>query len=226
MLQEQFKNTLKQLIQSYRTVEAIKLIRDFTGMGLQESKDLFDLFNKNISLLNTYNFDVKAHEKDYKPWVMKSELDESTLYEIKKLLAEDNKVYAVSYLKEIKNITIENAQDLVKEIEESSSSTYNFTSGNINNDLIDTEINKPFTQKSSLTQNKPILNTGIPTIPRVLNISKHKEKKIAAAVSEPIVFAKVAEREKHLRKDRSNSGCLVMFALLIFFGISVAYIFF
>jgi ribosomal protein L7/L12 len=223
MLQEQFKSTLKQYIQSSRTVDAIKLIRDYMGIGLQESKELFDSFNQNILLLDSYNFDTGQHEKSYTPWVMKSELDESILYEIKKLLAEGNKVYAISYLKEIKQITLENSQDLVNEIENSNKSTFSLTSEVSNDVLIESEVNNPYqpTQKTGMSN----LNTGIPVIPRVPNISKHKEKKPSTlVVSEPIIFAKVAEREKHLKKDRINSGCLVMFALLIFFGISVAFI--
>jgi ribosomal protein L7/L12 len=223
MLQEQFISTLKQLIQTHKTIEAIKLIRDFTGKGLQESRDLYELFNEKPALLDNYNFDNKGHEINQNGEMTKNDLDDSLLYEIKKLLSDNNKVYAISYLKEIKKISLQNAEAIVNEIENSVTGTYNFTTGlfGYSSEETGNEIKSTSEQKYESVQKKTSLNTGIPIIPTLPSVQKHKLKKLNTPVAEPIIFAKVAEREKHLRKDRSNSGCLIMLSLLIIIGIFI-----
>ncbi len=219
MLQQQFKATLKQLILAQRTVDAIKLIRHYTGMTLQDSKNLYDLLSQNINMLDSYEFENQNHEKQAEVKLSKKDLDESTLYEIKKLLAEDNKAYAVSYLKEIKNISLENAEEIVMQIEDSNTNVFNFTL-----DEIDNAENKQVTQEPQTA--KKSLDTGIPVIPTLKSTVKHKPKTQASQqlFSQPIVFAKMEEREKNRRRNRSNSGCMVTLVAIIVFGLSMALI--
>jgi ribosomal protein L7/L12 len=220
MLQQQFKATLKQLILAQRTVDAIKLIRHYTGMTLQDSKNLYDLLSQNINMLDNYEFENQNHEEKAEVKLSKKDLDESTLYEIKKLLAENNKAYAVSYLKEIKNISLENAEEIVMQIEDANTNVFNFTL-----DEIDNAENKQVTLIPQTA--KKSLDTGIPVIPTLKSSVKHKPKTQSSQqlFSQPIVFAKMEEREKNRRRNRSNSGCMVTLAAIIVFGLSVVLLF-
>jgi ribosomal protein L7/L12 len=226
MLQEQFKNTLKQLILSQRTVDAIKLIRTYTGMGLQDSKELFDLLSQNPGMIDTYNFEVLNHEIEANPVISKKDLDESVLFEIKKLLSEGSKSYAVSYLREVMNIGLQNAEAIVREIEDSGKGTITFETAEVLKSY-QSETSDSI-QSGQNVDEKPVkksLDTGIPSIPYTHSLKK-KNKPISTQqqLPQPIVFAKMERRESNRKKNRSNSGCMVTLVIMIVFGVSLVWL--
>ena len=64
LTEQQHKNKIRELIFDNKKIEAIKYIRNLTGLGLKESKDLYDTFCYDLSKLDDYKFEIKDEETE------------------------------------------------------------------------------------------------------------------------------------------------------------------
>jgi ribosomal protein L7/L12 len=192
---KQHKATLMQLIAKKRTIEAIKYIRTHTGLGLKESKNLYDRILADNNFADEYLFD---NSEGYSEITGKKPYSETQLEaletELASLLKSGKKFEAIKYLKEKMNIGLKETKTLIDELE----IRQNFDSNNTDENLSSGESNT---------------ETDDPTVP------KYKSSMQTGDKFEDIVFEKSIKRDAIRRKQRSNSGCMLTLMLLVGSGV-------
>jgi hypothetical protein len=99
-------DAVRQLVSEGQKIEAIKLVREQTGLGLKEAKDAVEAIERGESPLLTLHTTVVAHG------VSGVDLDE-----INELLLQDKKIEAIKLYREQTGVGLKEAKDAIKAIE-------------------------------------------------------------------------------------------------------------
>jgi len=187
---KQHKAALMQLIEQKKTIEAIKYIRTHTGTGLKEAKNLYDRILADNNFADEYLFNNSEGYSDITGNKTFSKTNIETIEsKTLDLLKSGKKIEAIKYLKESMNTTLKNAKELIDELEVQQNFKPRGTNKKLNTDK---------------TDNKP----PDPTAPEYKSSMQTGDK------FEDIVFEKNIKREARKRKERSNSGCMLMLIFL------------
>ena len=103
-----FDERLKSLIDQWKIMEAVKLVRETKGLGLKESKDYINKFMRGEE------FEGIAFESAEKEEAIESEELDGKVFE---LLMKKRKIEAIKLVKENLNIGLKEAKGYVEEIE-------------------------------------------------------------------------------------------------------------
>ncbi len=104
-----FDERLKSLIDQWKIMEAVKLVRETKGLGLKESKDYINKFMRGEE------FEGIAFESAENEEVIEPEELDGKVFE---LLLKKRKIEAIKLVKENLNLGLKEAKDYVEEIEE------------------------------------------------------------------------------------------------------------
>jgi ribosomal protein L7/L12 len=103
-----FDEHLKNLIDQWKIMEAVKLVRETKGLGLKESRDYINKF------IRGEEFEGIAFESAEKEEIIEPEELDGKVFE---LLMKKRKIDAIKLVKENLNIGLKEAKDYVDEIE-------------------------------------------------------------------------------------------------------------
>jgi len=213
--EDHHKAYIRQLIYENNVLEAIKYIRELTGLGLKESKELCNIFLNDLSKLDEYSFfsENTAEIEEFSEYE-NAESGDDIVENIKIMLQNGEKLLAVKFAKEVLNIGLKEAKSFVENLEEEEKNSELIIAGENNDLLIEQNL-----EKSEL----PEIEDPEATLELVLckkNIRKKSQNTYRS--SETITFGKIAEREKNRKKTRSNSGCMITLMILLLITISLA----
>jgi ribosomal protein L7/L12 len=102
-----FEERLKKLIDQWRIIEAVKLVRETKNIGLKEAKDYINKFMRGEE---TEEIIFESAEKKL---LTPEELDGKVF----EMLVKKQKIHAIKLVKENLNIGLKEAKDYVEEIE-------------------------------------------------------------------------------------------------------------
>ncbi len=105
---ETFEERLKSLIDQWKIMEAVKLVRETKGLGLKESKDYINKFMRGVE------YQGIAFESANKEEAIEPEELDGKVFE---LLMKKRKIDAIKLVKENLDIGLKEAKDYVEEIE-------------------------------------------------------------------------------------------------------------
>lgn len=216
--EEHHKAYIRQLIYENRVIEAIKYIRELTGMGLKESKDLCNSFMNDLSQLDDYSFfenNVNEENEDIETNITVS--DQELIENIKAMLQRGEKLLAVKFAKEVLNIGLKEAKTFVESLYESESETELIIAG-ANNDML--------IEQHSEREELKVSDKAEGTLKIILDEDDIKIKKPGKRTktykkSESITFGKIAVRDKQKNRKRTNSGCMVTLMIMLIITLSV-----
>lgn len=211
--EEWYKNEIRQHINNNQLLSAVKCIRELSGLGLKESKDLYDQFKDYPESLDEYSFGNGGRwaepESEQKP--NSSDIRDDVLNEAKRISKGGNKIGAIKYVKDNLNIGLKEAKDIVD----------NFYYGVSENTEIYAETE---TESVSIESDDPFIaieseldeleEPDVEIAENTIDIKQNKEKSENKEAN--VIFGRVAEREKLNRRKRSNSGCMLSFVFLAF----------
>ncbi len=103
-----FDERLKNLIDQWRIIEAVKLVRETKNIGLKEAKDYINKFMRGEE---TEGIVFESNQKE--EIITPEELDGKVL----EMLLKKQKINAIKLVKENMNIGLKEAKDYVEEIE-------------------------------------------------------------------------------------------------------------
>ena len=211
--EHQHKTRLKQLIVQAEDIEAIKYIRELTSMGLKESKELFELFRQDLSKLDTFNFE-NLNQSDGNSEYINPELDDNDLFIINKYIENDKKLIAIKYISEKLNISLNEAKDIVDEFDEE----------DIKSEILFTEENEATIVDSKVSDESFISFETLNETPKMKSqkadrFTKQKEDNLKTMTDRrketmPTTFGKMLDRERNIKRSRSNSGCMIMLTFI------------
>lgn len=102
--QEEIESEIKKYLSQGNKIQAIKLLRSYTSMGLKEAKDFVE--------------DIQSGKK---PQIrinkIESIFSEQVAEEVKVLLSNGEKIGAIKRVRELTNVGLREAKDFVEEIE-------------------------------------------------------------------------------------------------------------
>ena len=211
--------TLKQLVNQNDKIETIKYIRELTGLGLKESKELSDDFFRSPAIID--NLLVKTteeeiiegyiHEHDSKS----HELNEDEFNFVKMLLQKGQKLQAIKYVKERLATGLKEAKEFVDSLEANNSTTETYVFEQDDNVISEIDIDEEVTATF-----EPAVKTKKISPPKKKSA---KKKRTTSYESEPIIFGKSIDRDKNKGKRRrqSNSGCMLMLTFMFVTGLLI-----
>ena len=214
-LTEQNKTVIKQLISGNESIKAIKYIREITGFGLKESKDIFDGFYDNLSEIDSFEYEQTVEETVFEDnmtanGLRHNPLDDTEINFVNTLLQKGQKLNAIKYVKDRLGIGLKEAKDYIdnfdvtfEEIEEPETLIFEKDDSNVITDF-ETPEDQSVTYEKIETKQKaydPIF--------------KKQDSKI-------MTFGKIERRDKEQKKIRSNSGCMLMLSFMFIIGVLIA----
>ena len=107
MVTGEFNERLQKLIDQWRVIEAVKLVRETKNIGLKEAKDYINKFMRGEE---TEGVIFESSEKEL---LTPEELDGKVF----EMLVKKQKIHAIKLVKENLNIGLKEAKDYVEEIE-------------------------------------------------------------------------------------------------------------
>ena len=230
LIEEQHKNKLRQLIFDNKNIEAIKYIRNLTGLGLKESKDLCDTFCYDLAKLDDFNLEIKEEEVITNTVFQNSELSENDLNLVKKLLQLGQKLNAVKYVKKSLNIGLKEAKEIVDALEDGPQKTETVIFGEDESIMVETDVeNESYIEFGATDEPDSGTETDLTENFFIQKEELVRKKSSRKKESQPFTFEKTTERDKKKKRTRSNSGCMLMLTFMFFTSLIIAggiYLFF
>lgn len=207
---KQHKHNIRQLLVNNKKIQAIKYIRDFTELGLKESKDLSEFFLNDLSQLDDFEFEnlgnVVIPENDYQqPELTREQLEAK----IEFLLDNGNKLKAVKFVKEILNIGLKEAKEMVDLVEYRKPQPETFVFG---------EDQSVIAESKNEEESQMFFEKVEELKPKKRKAPKKRKQK---REYQSITFGKNVEREKKRSKTRSNSGCMLTLTFVFLSGLLI-----
>lgn len=205
-LTEQNKNVIKQLITGNENIKAIKYIRQITGFGLKESKDIFDRFYDNLSEIDSFEYEQTEEETAFEENISanglkNNPLDENEINFIRTLLQKGQKLNAVKYVKDRLGAGLKEAKEFVD----------NFEATHQENEEPETLI---------FEKDDSNVITEFKATEKVQSITDENIE--TKQDSKPFTFEKINRRDRERKKTRSNSGCMLTLTFMFIAGALIA----
>ena len=224
-LTENEKNKLKNLISANNKIEVIKYIRELTGFGLKESKEISDSFFDRPAEIDSFfykaniekdSFEETTFEETVHEHKTKShELSEKELNFVRILLKDGQKLQAVKYVKDTLKSGLKEAKEYVDTFEVESKKTETYVFEQNDNVITEFEIDEKITATF-----EPSVETKNISPPKKKSAKKGKTTNYE---SDPIIFGKSIQRDKNKgnRRRQSNSGCMLMLTFMFIGGLLI-----
>ncbi len=219
------KSKLKNLISANKKIEVIKYIRELTGFGLKESKEISDSFFDMPVEVETFFYKANIEEETHKETTFEEtihehktqshELSEKELNFVRMLLKGGQKLNAVKYVKDRLKSGLKEAKEFVDSLEANNSTTETYVFEQNDNVITEIGIDEEVTATF-----EPAAKTKNISPPKKKSA---KKKRTTSYESEPITFGKSIDRDKNKGKRRrqSNSGCMLMLTFMFVTGLLI-----
>ncbi len=109
----EFNERLQKLIDQWRVMEAVKLVRETKNIGLKEAKDYINKFMRGEDPEGNTSSEGIMFESSENEDLTREDLDGK----VNELLMKKQKIHAIKLVKENLNIGLKEAKDYVEEIE-------------------------------------------------------------------------------------------------------------
>ncbi len=211
-----YRDKIRQLILNNKKIEAIKYLRSLTGLGLKESKELIECFSEDLSQINNLKIESSVEEVVSEDEYQDTELNEERLYKkIEELIEKGQKLQAVKFAKEVFNIGLKEAKEMVESLQEKPKSE-TFVFGE----------DESQTAELKIEEESPIVFEKIEELKAEIEKKtapkkKNNKKRTSPKDYNPVTFGKSTKRDRKKKKARTNSGCMLMLTFIFFTGLLI-----
>ena len=200
---------LKDLIKENKIIEAKEYLMNVEGFNIQKTDKLIKAISLNLSAMSGNKFENKKSETEN----VLSEVEKKLVI---RLLQLKQKLNAVKYVSKSMNISLDEANKIVDDMEEGPQETKTIIFGDDNS--LPAEVN---------IENESFIELGNAEEPdysdnqfyRPAKIKRNKS--IKNSESKPFTFAKIIERDERKKLRKSNSGCMLMLTIMILSGLII-----